>query len=63
MTSHKRRDALKRRLKRNGWTQEAAAAEAGVTFEHLNLVLNGRRTSARLIEKLEALPARGKAKA
>jgi hypothetical protein len=62
MTSHKQRRAtLKRRLKANGWTQQAAADEIGVGFEQVNRVLNGHRDSASLLEKLEALPARGEA--
>lgn len=46
------------RLKRNGWTHRAAALEIGVSYEHLNRVLNGHRESLSLIEKIEALPAR-----
>lgn len=64
MTSHKRRrDAIKRRLKAEGWTQTAAAEELGVGREQVSRVLNGKRDSARLLEKLEALPARGEAMA
>jgi len=57
MTSQ-RRAAAKKRLKKKGWSHRAAAAELGVTFEHLNRVLNGHRESARLIAAIEALPAR-----
>ena len=62
MTSQKFRAAqrhqIKAELAAKGWTQQAAAAEAGVCFEHLNRVLNGHRVSDRLLAKLEALPAR-----
>ena len=57
MTSHKRA-AVKKRLRSKGWTHSAAAAELGVTYEHLNRVLNGHRESARLIARIESLPAR-----
>jgi transcriptional regulator with XRE-family HTH domain len=57
MTSQ-RLAAIKRRLKKKGWSNRAAAQMLGVTFEHLNRVLNGHRESARLISSIEALPAR-----
>lgn len=60
MTSQ-RRDKLKARLRKRGWSQRAAAREAGVSFEHLNRVLNGHRESKRLLKDLEALPARKEA--
>lgn len=43
-------------LRRNGWTQTAAAARFGVTREHLSLVLNGHRESRRLLDAVLALP-------
>lgn len=55
MTSQKR-DTLKQTLSKRGWTQQAAAKALGVTFEHLNRVLNGHRTSASLLAKIKALP-------
>lgn len=58
MTSHPNREKIKKAIAAKGWTQEAAAAEAGVTFEHLNRVLNGHRISERLLTKLKNLPAR-----
>jgi len=58
MTSHPRLNRIKRSLAARGWTQQAAANEAGVTFEHLNRVLNGHRISERLLDKLQSLPAR-----
>jgi len=57
MTSHKR-DTLKRNLKRRGWTHQAAATELGVTYEHLNRVLNGHRESASLLAAVANLPKR-----
>lgn len=57
MTSQAKRAKVKRLLKARGWTQSEAAKATGVTFEHLNRVLNGHRQSARLIAQLEALPA------
>ena len=58
MTSHPNLRKIKKALAAKGWTQEAAAAEAGVSYEHLNRVLNGHRISGRLLAKLESLPAR-----
>lgn len=57
MTSHTR-DTLKRSLKKRGWTHQAAARALGVSYEHLNRVLNGHRESASLITKIKGLPAR-----
>lgn len=58
MTSQTKRNAIKHGLSARGWTQAEAAKELGVTFEHLNRVLNGHRISARLLTQAEALPAR-----
>lgn len=55
--------AIKTRLKKRGWSQQQAAIECGVTFEHLNRVLNGHRKSNRLLTQLKSLPAREVAKA
>ena len=38
-------------------TQTEAARLLGVTFEHVNLVLNGRRVSPRIIEGIERIIA------
>lgn len=45
-------------LERKGWSQRAAARHLGVTFEHLNRVLNGHRESASLLRRVDALPDR-----
>lgn len=58
MTSQAKRNAIKRGLASKGWTQADAAKTLGVTFEHLNRVLNGHRESGRLLKDLETLPAR-----
>jgi len=58
MTSQAKRAQIKRRLAAKGWTQQEAARELQVSFEHLNRVLNGHRVSRSLIEKIEKLPAR-----
>lgn len=58
MTRHE----AKASLKTKGITQEKAAKAAGVTYEHLNRVLNGHRTSRRLLAKIEALPEMEKKK-
>lgn len=58
MTSQAQRKAIKKSLAAKGWTQAEAAKETGVTFEHLNRVLNGHRDSESLLSKIELLPAR-----
>ena len=57
MTSHRLKTA-KKYLREAGWSQQAAAKYLGVTFEHLNRVLNGHRESLSLIEKIEKLPVK-----
>lgn len=59
--AHRNPSDIKRRLGIKGWPQRDAAKEIGVTFEHLNRVLNGHRESSRLLDKLEALPNRKEA--
>jgi hypothetical protein len=49
-------EAAKRSLKRRGWSYRRAAPLLGVTYQHLCLVLNGRRESVRLIRRIEELP-------
>jgi len=61
MTSQAKRNAIKRRLTSKGWTQSEAAKTLGVTFEHLNRVLNGHRESGSLLKKLEDMPVREEA--
>lgn len=58
MTSQTRRAKIKRGLAAKGLTQQEAAKALGVSFEHLNRVINGHRVSARLLNQIEALPAR-----
>lgn len=58
MTSQAKRSQIKRRLAVKGWTQQEAAKDLQVTFEHLNRVLNGHRVSKSLLAKIEDLPAR-----
>ncbi len=55
MRSRMHERELKAALVRKGLTQRAAARELGVSFEHLNRVLNGRRPSARLLGQLMGL--------
>lgn len=57
MTSQ-RNEAAKENLKAKGWSHRAAARELGVSFEHLNRVLNGHRESARLLIRMDRLPVR-----
>ncbi|MCC5849757.1 MAG: helix-turn-helix transcriptional regulator [Verrucomicrobia bacterium] len=45
----------KEALQRAGISQIHAASMLGVTFEHLNRVLNGHRQSRRLLQKVLAL--------
>ena len=52
------RQAHKVTIKRRGWSQQKAAAFIGVSYEHLNRVLNGHRESRRLLAAIEALPER-----
>jgi hypothetical protein len=47
---------VKKKLKVAGWSYRAAAARLGVTYQHLCLVLNGRRSSRRLLAALATLP-------
>ncbi|MDD5349482.1 MAG: helix-turn-helix transcriptional regulator [Chthoniobacteraceae bacterium] len=46
----------KERLKRRGWTQQAAADAIGVHRVHLTYVLNGQRNSRRLLAAIANLP-------
>lgn len=48
--------AAKRTLKARGWTYRRAAPLLGVTYQHLCLVLNGQRESARLLRRISAIP-------
>jgi len=50
------RNQAKKLIPQRGWSQRKAARELDVTHTHLNLVLNGRRISKRLLVRIEALP-------
>ena len=54
------RHHVKHKAKKNGWSQRAMARELGRTQTHINLVLNGKRTSKRLLSRIAALPVREK---
>jgi hypothetical protein len=51
------RERARTTLKRKGWTYRTAAPHLSVTYQHLCLVLTGKRSSARLLERIAALPA------
>lgn len=48
----------RRLLKERGHSLRTAAPHLGVEFTHLHRVLNGTRTSKRLLNKVAELPAR-----
>ena len=50
------RNQAKAILKRKGWTYRTGAPALGVTHPHLSQVLNGHRTSARILRDIERLP-------
>ncbi len=50
------RNQAKSTIKKRGWSQRKAAKYLGKNFTHLNLVLNGRRESYRLLSEIAALP-------
>lgn len=50
------RALAKRTLKERGWSYRRAAPRLGVTYQHLCLVLTGRRESSRLLEQIANLP-------
>lgn len=43
-------------LRRRGWTQLEVAERLGVTRTHIVFVLNGRRTSKRILNAIAELP-------
>ncbi|HMO51912.1 MAG TPA: hypothetical protein PKE26_11065 [Kiritimatiellia bacterium] len=47
---------VRQSLKKRGWSQRKAAKYLRKNFTHLNLVLNGRRQSARLLSEVAAIP-------
>lgn len=50
------RDLAKQVLKDLGYTYRNAAPALGVCYQHLAFVLNGQRESARLLQRIAALP-------
>lgn len=54
--TRQRHDQAKQRLKAKGWSHRTAARELGVSFEHLNRVLNGHRESRSLLARVARLP-------
>ncbi len=56
--TRQRHEAAKEKLKSKGWSHRTAARELGVSFEHLNRVLNGHRESRRLLAQVAKLPKR-----
>ena len=48
--------AARNAIRIKGWSQRAVAAQLGVSREHLNYVLNGRRRSKRLLDGILRLP-------
>ena len=48
----------KRTLRARGWSYRRAAPQLGVCYQHLALVLTGRRESQRLLARIEAIPHR-----
>lgn len=64
--TRQRLEQAKARLKEKGWSHRSAARELGVSFEHLNRVLNGHRESKSLLIRIGGLlprPSKTKAKA
>lgn len=56
--TRQRHETAKEKLKANGWSHRTAARELGVSFEHLNRVLNGHRESRSLLARVAKLPKR-----
>jgi lambda repressor-like predicted transcriptional regulator len=50
------RQLAKSELKKKGWSNRRAAPVLGVTYPHLNKVLNGHRESRRLLAAIAELP-------
>lgn len=48
-------------LAARGWSYRSAAPLMGVTYQHLAMVLTGRRESRRLLAAIHALPSRKEA--
>jgi len=58
MKTNLKNQNAKRSLKRKGWSYRTAAPRLGVCYQHLALVLTGRRESRRLLLAIDRLPAR-----
>ena len=50
--------AAREEMKRKGWSYRTAASFLGVTYQHICLVLNEKRTSLSLLRRLTSLPKR-----
>jgi hypothetical protein len=50
------RESAKQALKSKGWNQRTAAPYLGVTYQHLCLVLSGKRESRRIIKAIRRMP-------
>ena len=48
----------KQTLKAKGWSYRTAAPKLGVCYQHLASVLSGRRSSQRVLSKINQLPLR-----
>ena len=48
----------KRTLRSRGWSYRSAAPHLGVCYQHLALVLTGRRESNSLLVRIKAIPHR-----
>lgn len=48
--------SAKSQLKAKGWSYRRAARVLGRSYQHVSEVLNGRRTSQRLLNDIAALP-------
>lgn len=53
------RALAKQILKDRGYTYREAAPLLGVCYQHLAFVLNGQRSSGRLLRRISALQAKG----
>jgi hypothetical protein len=49
-------EQVKTELAEKGWSNRTAAKRLKCSITHLSYTLNGKRTSASLIEKIKALP-------
>jgi len=55
------REQAKVTLKDRGWSYRTAAPLLGISYQHLCWVLNGQRSSRRVLKKIELIPARQQA--